>query len=92
MSSFGDTLAPGQVQWQLLQGRAVPQSGGADQIWLGFEGLVCMLPMQCQRCLMSRAGDGAGRALIFVLWPTRLLRRQLDDEAEEDMLGHQPRF
>ena len=46
---YGESLAAGQVQWQ-LQGRTVAQAGAPDQLWLDLKASL-MLPMQCQRCL-----------------------------------------
>ncbi len=79
----GDTLVPGSVNWQ-LQGRTVPQSGGADQIWLDLSASV-QLPMQCQRCLTPVLETvEAERTFRFVA--DEATAAALDDEAEEDIL------
>jgi uncharacterized protein len=80
---FGDTPIPGAVHWQ-LEGRAVPQSGGADQIWLDLRASV-KLPMQCQRCLTPVLETvEAERSFRFVT--DEATAAALDDEAEEDIL------
>lgn len=80
---FGETLAPGPVVWQ-LQGRSVPQSGGADQVWLDLTASVG-LPMQCQRCLTPVLADvDVARSFRFVA--DEATAEALDDEAEEDIL------
>ena len=80
---FGDALAAGPVVWQ-LQGRSVPQSGGADQIWLDLTASVD-LPMQCQRCLTPVMETvTAERSFRFVA--DEATAAALDDEAEEDIL------
>ena len=80
---FGDVLQAGPVVWQ-LQGRSVPQSGGADQIWLDLKASVA-LPMQCQRCLTPVLETiEAERSFRFVA--DEATAAALDDEAEEDIL------
>lgn len=80
---FGDTLAPGAVNWQ-VDGRTVSQSGGADQIWLDLHASV-QLPMQCQRCLTPVLETvEAKRSFRFVA--DEATAAALDDEAEEDIL------
>ena len=80
---FGDTLAPGAVNWQ-VDGRTVSQSGGADQIWLDLRATV-QLPMQCQRCLTTVLEDiCAERSFRFVA--DEATAAALDDESEEDIL------
>lgn len=81
--SGGAHLAPGPVVWR-LQGRTVPQSGGADQVWLDLQA-TADLPMQCQRCLtpvLERVE--AERSFRFVA--DEATAAALDDEAEEDIL------
>ena len=80
---FGKDMPAGPVVWQ-LQGRSVPQSGGADQIWLDLKAWV-NLPMQCQRCLTPVLETvEAERAFRFVA--DEATAATLDDEAEEDIL------
>lgn len=80
---FGETLAAGPVVWH-LQGRSVPQSGGADQVWLDLTASVG-LPMQCQRCLTPvLAMVEVERSFRFVA--DEATAAALDDEAEEDIL------
>jgi uncharacterized protein len=80
---FGSELLAGLVVWQ-LQGRSVPQSGGADQIWLDLKALV-NLPLQCQRCLTPVLETvQAERSFRFVA--DEATATALDDEAEEDIL------
>jgi uncharacterized protein len=77
------SLQPGPVIWR-LEGRLVPQSGGADQIWLDVQASVA-LPMQCQRCLTPVLETvEAGRSFRFVA--DEVTAAALDDEAEEDIL------
>ena len=79
----GDTVAPGQVQWQ-LQGRAVAQSGAPDQLWLDLKASL-MLPMQCQRCLSPvLEAVQAERSFLFVA--DEAAAQALDDEVEDDVL------
>ena len=76
-------MPSGPVAWQ-LQGRSVPQSGGADQIWLDLNALVS-LPLQCQRCLTPVLETvQAERSFRFVADEATAMA--LDDEAEEDIL------
>lgn len=83
VEQHGDTLSAGAVVWQ-LQGRTVPQSGGADQIWLDLRASV-QLPMQCQRCLTPVLETvDAERSFRFVA--DEATAAALDDEAEEDIL------
>ncbi len=80
---FGGAVPAGQVVWD-LQGRLVPQSGGADQIWLDLRASV-ILPMQCQRCLTPVLETvEAERSFRFVA--DEATAAALDDEAEEDIL------
>lgn len=80
---FGSDMPASPVVWQ-LQGRLVPQSGGADQIWLDLTASV-NLPMQCQRCLMPVLETvQAERSFRFVA--DEATAAALDDEAEEDIL------
>jgi uncharacterized protein len=80
---FGSDMPSGPVAWQ-LQGRSVPQSGGADQIWLDLKALV-NLPLQCQRCLKPVLETvQAERSFRFVA--DEATATALDDEAEEDIL------
>lgn len=80
---FAGDLQAGQVLWRLA-GRVVPQSGGADQIWLDLQASVD-LPMQCQRCLTPVLEMvEAERSFRFVADETTAAA--LDDEAEEDIL------
>ena len=80
---FGTTLQADPVVWH-LQGRAVPQSGGVDQIWLDLKASVA-LPMQCQRCLTPVLETvEAERSFRFVA--DEATAAALDDEAEEDIL------
>jgi uncharacterized protein len=80
---YGDVLHAGPVLWR-LQGRTVPQSGGADQIWLDLQASVA-LPMQCQRCLTPVLETvQAERSFRFVA--DEATAAALDDEAEEDIL------
>lgn len=73
----------GLVVWQ-LQGRTVPQAGGADQIWMDLRAKV-HLPMQCQRCLTQVVEVvEAERSFRFVADETTAAA--LDEEAEEDIL------
>ncbi|PUE31789.1 DUF177 domain-containing protein [Limnohabitans sp. Jir72] len=76
-------LKAGLVAWR-LEGRLVPQSGGADQIWLDLHASVA-LPMQCQRCLTPVLEPvEAERSFRFVA--DEATAASLDDEAEEDIL------
>ena len=76
-------LQAGLVAWR-LEGRLVPQSGGADQIWLDVQASVA-LPMQCQRCLKPVLSTVlAERSFRFVA--DEATAAALDDEAEEDIL------
>ncbi len=76
-------LAAGRVVWR-LQGHTLPQSGGADQIWLDLHATVD-LPMQCQRCLTPVLETvEAERSFRFVA--DEATAAALDDEAEEDIL------
>ncbi|PUE11357.1 hypothetical protein B9Z51_03360 [Limnohabitans sp. T6-5] len=76
-------LQAGPVVWR-LEGRSVPQSGGADQIWLELDASVA-LPMQCQRCLSPVLETvQAQRSFRFV--SDEATAAALDDEAEEDIL------
>ncbi|MGV0959471.1 MAG: YceD family protein [Limnohabitans sp.] len=76
-------LQAGPVVWH-LEGRLVPQSGGADQVWLDLQASVA-LPMQCQRCLTPVLQTvQAERAFRFVA--DEATAAALDDEAEEDLL------
>ncbi len=80
---YGDTLATGQVQWQ-LQGRTVAQSGAPDQLWLDLQASL-MLPMQCQRCLTPvLEAVQAERSFLFVA--DEAAAQALDDEVEDDVL------
>jgi uncharacterized protein len=80
---FGSDVSSGPVVWQ-LQGRSVPQSGGADQIWLDLKAVV-NLPLQCQRCLTPvLAVVQAERSFRFV--SDEATAMALDDESEEDIL------
>ena len=80
---FGSDMPAGPVVWQ-LQGRLVPQPGGADQIWLDLKALV-NLPMQCQRCLTSVLETvQAERRFQFVADEATAMA--LDDVVEEDIL------
>lgn len=75
--------APVKVAWR-LQGRAVAQSDGVDQIWLDLLAHVD-LPMQCQRCLGTVLQTvTAERSFRFVA--DEATAAALDDEAEEDIL------
>lgn len=77
------SLQPGPVIWR-LSGRLLPQSGGADQIWLYLQASVA-LPMQCQRCLTPVLETvEAERSFRFVA--DEATAAALDDEAEEDIL------
>lgn len=77
------SLQPGPVIWR-LQGRLVPQSGGADQVWLDLQASVA-LPMQCQRCLTPVLEMvEAERSFRFVA--DEATAAALDDESEEDIL------
>lgn len=83
VEQHGDTLTAGAVHWQ-LQGRMVPQSGGADPIGLDLRASV-QLPMQCQRCLTPVLETVlAERSFRFVA--DEATAAALDDEAEEDIL------
>jgi uncharacterized protein len=83
VEQHGETLAAGAVVWH-LEGRTVPQSGGADQIWLDLRASV-RLPMQCQRCLTPVLETvQAERSFRFVA--DEATAAALDDEAEEDLL------
>ncbi len=76
-------LQAGLVTWR-LQGRLVPQSGGADQIWLDVQAAVA-LPMQCQRCLTPVLEMvEAERSFRFVV--DEATAAAMDDEVDEDML------
>lgn len=76
-------LQAGLVAWR-LEGRLVPQSGGADQVWLDVQASVA-LPMQCQRCLTPVLETvEAERSFRFVA--DEATAASLDDEAEEDIL------
>lgn len=80
---FGQAMPAGQVAWH-LQGRLLPQLGGADQIGLDLKACVA-LPMQCQRCLMPVLETvQAERSFRFVA--DEATAAQLDDESEEDIL------
>ena len=71
------------VHWQ-LQGRTVPVSGGADEVWMDLQAQVD-LPMQCQRCLKPVLTPVvAERSFRFVA--DEATAATLDDEAEEDIL------
>ena len=84
---FGDVLQAGSVVWQ-LQGRSVPQSGGADQIWLDLKASVA-LPMQCQRCLTPVLETiEAERSFRFVADEATALAE--DAHCEEDLLALTP--
>jgi uncharacterized protein len=80
---FGSDLPAGPVVWQ-LQGRSVPQSGGADQIWLDLKAWV-NLPMQCQRCL-TPVLETVQAERRFRFAADEATAMALDDEAEEDIL------
>ena len=83
LEQHGDNLPASDVAWQ-LQGRALPQSGGADQIWLDVQASVS-LPMQCQRCLGTVVQTvQAERSFRFVA--DEATAAALDDESEEDIL------
>jgi uncharacterized protein len=76
-------LQASPVAWRIV-GRRVPQSGGADQIWLDVQASVA-LPMQCQRCLTPVLETvTAERSFRFVA--DEDTAAALDDEAEEDIL------
>ncbi len=76
-------LQAGLVGWR-LEGRLVPLSGDADQIWLNLQASVA-LPMQCQRCLTPVLVTVATvRSFRFVA--DEATAAALDDEAEEDIL------
>lgn len=80
---YGDGSLAGPVRWH-LQGRCVPQVGGADEIWLDVKAEVD-LPMQCQRCLSPAVQTVlAERSFRFVA--DEATAAALDDEAEEDIL------
>jgi len=79
----GEAWVPVAVHWQ-LDGRAVSQSGGADQIGLDLRASV-QLPMQCQRCLTPVLETvEAERSFRFVA--DEATAAALDDEAEDDIL------
>ena len=83
VEQHGDTLAAGDVLWQ-LHGRTLAQSGGTEQIWLDLLASV-QLPMQCQRCLTPVLETvQAERSFRFVA--DEATAAALDDEAEEDIL------
>lgn len=83
LEQHGDTLTASGVVWQ-LQGRALPQAGGVDQIWLDVQALL-QLPMQCQRCLGAVLQTvQAERSFRFVA--DEATAAALDNEAEEDIL------
>lgn len=83
LEQHGNTLAAGAVAWQ-LQGRALPQEGGADQIWLDVKASL-QLPMQCQRCLGAVLQTvQAERSFRFVA--DEATAAAMDDEVEEDIL------
>jgi uncharacterized protein len=83
LEQHGDTLTASAVAWR-MQGRLLPQSGGADQIWLDVQASV-PLPMQCQRCLSTVVQTvQAERSFRFVA--DEVTAAALDDEAEEDIL------
>ena len=80
---WGSAMPAGPVVWA-LQGRLVPQSGGADQIWLDLKASVA-LPMQCQRCM------GPVTVEVFSDQSFRFVADEAtaeaqDDESEEDLL------
>lgn len=81
---FGGALSAGPLLWQ-LQGRMVPQPGGADEIWLDLKASL-RLPMQCQRCLTPVLETvAAERSFLFVA--DEATAAALDDEAEDDILA-----
>jgi uncharacterized protein len=80
---FSKDISAGAVFWH-LQGRTVPQTGAADQIWLDLRASV-KLPLQCQRCLTPVLETvEAERSFRFVA--DEATAAALDDEAEEDIL------
>jgi uncharacterized protein len=80
---YGDTLAAGQVIWQ-LQGRTMARSGAPDQLWLDLKASL-VLPLQCQRCLNPvLEAVRAERAFLFVA--DEATAQVLDDEVEDDVL------
>ena len=76
-------LQAGLVAWR-LEGRLVPQSGGADQIWLDVQASVA-LPMQCQRCMGPVLVDVHAQA-SFRFVADEATAEAEDDESEEDLL------
>jgi uncharacterized protein len=83
LEQHGDTLTASAVVWQ-LQARALPQAGGADQIWLDIQASL-QLPLQCQRCLGAVLQTvQAQRSFRFVA--DEATAAAMDDEVEEDLL------
>lgn len=81
--------SPSPVRWR-LQGRTVPVSGAADEIWLDLDAEVT-LSMQCQRCLKPVLSPVlAERSFRFVA--DEATAAALDDASEEDILVHSRDF